>query len=341
MRAWPSTSSGLVGSSIHQGSNAASRAIDSIASSTPQTWFASIMSLPSGPSASRISRRPALVRREVLTDLHLHVPEARRRRPGGRGPRPSRRRSRASRPRWCRRDTRRRAAPARAARARVPRAAAGRAPPRAGGRPRCSGSRCCRRSPSGERFASSCQSGWPARLARRSQMALTTAAVARWTTPFSGPSQRSWLSEARLRQNARMSPVMPSSVRPTTNGSSARIAATHDLGAAAVREGQAVPFEPVVLIRAEDHVGRRVVGVDVHGVRAVQPARGGEADVACLRATRCARSRARPPVARSGKVEMRLTVGVTKIGSVPRNSAVSVDIGATIGRLIRSFNCDV
>ena len=49
---------------------------------------------------------------------------------------------------------------------------------------------------------SSFQSGLPARFAKRSQTAFTTAAVARWITPFSGPIQRSWLSPTRSRQNA-------------------------------------------------------------------------------------------------------------------------------------------
>ncbi len=55
MRAWPRMSSGLVGSSIHHGSYALSRLVAAIASLTPQTWFASIINLRSGPSAARIS----------------------------------------------------------------------------------------------------------------------------------------------------------------------------------------------------------------------------------------------------------------------------------------------
>ena len=43
----------------------------------------------------------------------------------------------------------------------------------------------------GDRSQTSCQSGLPSVFAQRSQIALTTAAVARWTIPFSGPSQRS------------------------------------------------------------------------------------------------------------------------------------------------------
>ena len=54
IRAWPRMSSGLVGSSIHQGSCARSVRIAAIASSTPQTWLASIIRIPVGPSSRRI-----------------------------------------------------------------------------------------------------------------------------------------------------------------------------------------------------------------------------------------------------------------------------------------------
>ena len=53
--AWPSTSSGLVGSSIHSRSNRASACTLRIASPTSQRWLASIISLRSGPIASRTS----------------------------------------------------------------------------------------------------------------------------------------------------------------------------------------------------------------------------------------------------------------------------------------------
>ena len=69
------------------------------------------------------------------------------------------------------------------------------------------------------------QSGFPWRLADKSQTALTMAAVAKWMTPFSGPSQRNCVSEVRLRQNPRISALMDSRLRPTTIGSSARTAA--------------------------------------------------------------------------------------------------------------------
>ena len=55
MAAWPSTSSGEVGSSIHQGSNSARLCICRIASGTSQHWLASIISLPLGPMMLRMS----------------------------------------------------------------------------------------------------------------------------------------------------------------------------------------------------------------------------------------------------------------------------------------------
>ncbi len=65
------------------------------------------------------------------------------------------------------------------------------------------------------------QTGLPSLLAHRSQTALTIAAVARWITPLSGPSQRNWLSPVvMLRQKAPMFSVISSSVLPTTNGAS-------------------------------------------------------------------------------------------------------------------------
>ena len=54
--ACPRMSSGEVGSSIQYGSNSASRAIQAIASSTPQRWFASTAIIASGPISSRTIR---------------------------------------------------------------------------------------------------------------------------------------------------------------------------------------------------------------------------------------------------------------------------------------------
>ena len=73
---------------------------------------------------------------------------------------------------------------------------------------------------------SSFQSGLPSRFAKRSQTAFTTAAVARWITPFSGPIQRSWLSPTSVRQNWPMSANSSSVRRPTTSGRNASTAAT-------------------------------------------------------------------------------------------------------------------
>ena len=79
---------------------------------------------------------------------------------------------------------------------------------------------------SGVRSAASFQTGFPSERAQRSQRALITAARARCATPFSGPSQRSWLSWVRRRQKAPMSFVIDSRVLPTTRGLRARIMAT-------------------------------------------------------------------------------------------------------------------
>ncbi|KUL32190.1 hypothetical protein ADL12_23680 [Streptomyces regalis] len=58
--------------------------------------------------------------------------------------------------------------------------------------------------------------GLPARLAARSQAALTIAPVAMWTAPFSGASQRSRGSWTRRRENTPRSPQTSSTGRPTT-----------------------------------------------------------------------------------------------------------------------------
>ena len=84
-----------------------------------------------------------------------------------------------------------------------------------------------RTSASGDMSTSSFQSGLPSTLAYRSHTALTMAAVARWMTPFSGPTQRSWPSPTSSYQNAAKSSTIEASVRPTTSGPSASTAATH------------------------------------------------------------------------------------------------------------------
>ena len=73
MAAWPSTSSGLVGSSIQSGLNSASAPTHSIASGTSQTWLASIMRLASQPDDLAGDAEPADVVVEVGADLQLDV----------------------------------------------------------------------------------------------------------------------------------------------------------------------------------------------------------------------------------------------------------------------------
>ena len=125
---------------------------------------------------------------------------------------------------------------------------------------------------------SSRQSGLPADLAYRSQTALTTAAVARWMTPFSGPTQRSWLSPVIMRQNAPISAVNDSSVLPTTSGLSAWIAATHSSLPRPIVKVRPCPSNPGVGVAAR-HMRPSSPGRDSWH-RSHQLPRGREADVA-------------------------------------------------------------
>ena len=101
-----------------------------------------------------------------------------------------------------------------------------------------------RTSVSGGMSTRSFQSGLPSTFAYRSQTALTIAAVARWMTPFSGPSQRNCSSPASDRQNA-AEVVDDRFERPPddqwgqrTDGLDAQLIAPAD------REGQPVAGEP-------------------------------------------------------------------------------------------------
>ena len=90
----------------------------------------------------------------------------------------------------------------------------------------------------------------PQRLARRAwpagpRAALTTAPIAMCMTPFSGPSQRSWVSPISAREKPPEVGQRRRPSRPTTYGASASIAATCDLVAAADGEGEAVALVPV------------------------------------------------------------------------------------------------
>ena len=112
----------------------------------------------------------------------------------------------------------------------------------------------------------SCQSGLPARFANRSQRALTTAAVARWMTPFSGPIQRSWLSPTK-----RAPRTHPCRRRARRSSGPRRVDGAlpppaYDLRAAADRECRAMPLEAVAGVVTDDDVRRGVVGVRVHRV---------------------------------------------------------------------------
>jgi hypothetical protein len=79
---------------------------------------------------------------------------------------------------------------------------------------------------SGDMSASSFHSGLPSTAAIKSHTALTSAAVARWITPFSGPTQRSWGSFVRRRQKPAMSARISSSVSCSTSGARDRMAET-------------------------------------------------------------------------------------------------------------------
>ena len=98
-----------------------------------------------------------------------------------------------------------------------------------------------------------------------------TAAIARCTTPFSGPSQRSCESDASRRY---VPPRSPDDVGDVPADEAIRVDARRrraQLVAAADREGEAVPRSTVRrrLVGGQDDVGGRVVGILVHRVGAV------------------------------------------------------------------------
>ena len=66
---WPRMSSGLTGSSIHQGSNREAPATTRIASSTSQTWLASIIRRRSGPISSRTMAQRRRSSLEIAADF--------------------------------------------------------------------------------------------------------------------------------------------------------------------------------------------------------------------------------------------------------------------------------
>ena len=129
--AWPSTSSGLVGSSIHHGSKRRQRLhpVDRLGHAPRPGWR---RASGRGPSRSPRGRRQrgACRRRGPRPTLILKCFQPGLDRLAAAAAGPSRRRSRASRPRWCRRGSRRRSSrPAAAARWPPGRAAAPAPPP--------------------------------------------------------------------------------------------------------------------------------------------------------------------------------------------------------------------
>ena len=132
---------------------------------------------------------------------------------------------------------------------------------------------------SGVISASSFQRGLPSTLANRSQTAFTIAAVARWMTPFSGPSQRSWESVTSRRQKPPRSATRSLDAgaddvrRERFDGGDA------DFGPTSDREREAVSGEPARVVGLEHDIGGRVVGIRVHRVRSRAAARGRKANV--------------------------------------------------------------
>ena len=126
--------------------------------------------------------------------------------------------------------------------------------------------------------ATSRHTGLPAALAHRSHTALTTAPVARWIAPLSGPIQRSWLSEVTWRQKRPMSSRDPVEFQPDQQMTHRADGSAADLVAAADGEGESVTFE-ASLVRLQNNVGGGIVGIRIHRVRAVEMLRRRKANV--------------------------------------------------------------
>ncbi len=107
MRAWPRMSSGLVGSSIHQGLSGASARVRSMASSTPHFWLASTISLLVRADLLAHDAAAAQVVGGLAADLELEVGPAFGERLAAEAADLFVASSRTSRRRWCRRGSRR------------------------------------------------------------------------------------------------------------------------------------------------------------------------------------------------------------------------------------------
>ena len=201
----------------------------------------------------------------------------------------ARRRSRASRPKSCKPGSR----PARSSstRSALPAAPRRSSSSASSGRARRSGSgsRPARRAPRASCRPGAATAACPARLARRSHTAFTTAPIAMWMTPFSGPSQRSWLSQTRRRRGRPVGQDSSTS-RPTRKGSQAPMAASWTSLPRPMVKTKPWPCERLAGVRwigltRPSRRRRRSSRGRVHGVRAVEPPRGREPDVVGVETT--------------------------------------------------------
>ncbi len=129
----------------------------------------------------------------------------------------------------------------------------------------------------GDMSLTNCHSGLPAVFAHRSHTALTTAAVARWTTPFSGPSHRIWLSPVISRQNVPKSSTISGKDRCWTKPRNDWTAAAHS--SVPRPSVNARPWPLLGSVRMQRDIGGRVVRVGIHRVRTVPFARSGKTNV--------------------------------------------------------------
>ncbi len=125
--------------------------------------------------------------------------------------------------------------------------------------------------------ASSFHTGFPSALPYRSQTALTMAASARCTTPFSGPSHRS--CESLDKPPPESAEVLGDLVerQPDDVVTKGLNRCRADVVPAPDGEREAMPL--VVAIGLQDDVRRRVVRIGVHRIGAILRPRRGEAEV--------------------------------------------------------------
>ena len=134
----------------------------------------------------------------------------------------------------------------------------------------------CDKISSGERSTSSFHSGLRSILAQRfpDRVDDRSGAEVDDTLLRTEPAQLAVRDEAA--QKPLMSATIASRLRPITNGSSARIAATHTSVPRPLVNVDPVAFDSVVRIGAQNHIGRRIVRIGVHRIRPVERPRGRE-----------------------------------------------------------------